>query len=255
MLGSSASISGPNVILNTAVAEELKQFADILESADDFETALHDLIRDTIRDHKRIIFNGNGYDDAWLEEAEKRGLLNLRTTPDALPCFLHEKNVKLFTSHKVFSEEEMQSRYEIMMENYVKVLHIEALTMAEMAERDILPAVSGYAHSLTDTVLAKRSLGAEIDTSYEYSTVKKISSLTASAYEKLETLKRVCQRGRHHFRFREGGLLLQRYGHPGHGRPPRRLGPAGDHDRHICMAIPDLRKAALWHHLGRAPCL
>ena len=191
MLGSSASISGPNVILNTAVAEELKQFADVLENADDFEAALHDLIRDTIRDHKRIIFNGNGYDDAWLEEAEKRGLLNLRTTPDALPCFLHEKNVKLFTSHKVFSEEEMESRYEIMMENYVKVLHIEALTMAEMAERDILPAVSGYAHSLTDTVLAKRSLGAEIDTSYEYSTVKKISSLTASAYEKLETLKRV----------------------------------------------------------------
>ena len=120
MLGSSASISGPNVILNTAVAEELKQFADILESADDFEAALHDLIRDTIRDHKRIIFNGNGYDDAWLEEAEKRGLLNLRTTPDALPCFLHEKNVKLFTSHKVFSEEEMQSRYEIMMETAMR---------------------------------------------------------------------------------------------------------------------------------------
>lgn len=188
MLGSSASISGPNIILNTAVAEELKQFADILENADDFEKALHDLIRDTIRDHKRVIFNGNGYDDAWIEEAQKRGLLNLRTTPDALPYFLHEKNVQLFTSHKVFSKEEMEARYEIMMENYVKVLHIEAMTMVEMAKRDILPAVSGYTKSLTDTVLAKKSLGSEINADYEYTSLKEISTLLSVAFEKSQAL-------------------------------------------------------------------
>lgn len=193
MLGSSESISGPNIILNTAVAEELKEFADILEGADDFDLTLHDLIRKTIRDHKRIIFNGNGYDDAWIKEAEKRGLLNLRTTPDALPHFLDEKNIRLFTSHKVFSKEEMEARYEILMENYVKVLHIEALTMADMAEKDILPAVSVYCHSMTDAVLAKQSLGADIDCSYEYTSVKKLSSLTASAYMKLESLKTVLE--------------------------------------------------------------
>ena len=193
MLGSSESISGPNIILNTAVAEELKEFADILEGADDFDLTLHDLIRKTIRDHKRIIFNGNGYDDAWIKEAEKRGLLNLRTTPDALPRFLDEKNIRLFTSHKVFSKEEMEARYEILMENYVKVLHIEALTMADMAEKDILPAVSVYCHSMTDAVLAKQSLGADIDCSYEYTSVKKLSSLTASAYMKLESLKTVLE--------------------------------------------------------------
>ena len=193
MLGSSESISGPNIILNTAVAEELKEFADILEGADDFDLTLHDLIRKTIRDHKRIIFNGNGYDDAWIKEAEKRGLLNLRTTPDALPRFLDEKNIRLFTSHKVFSKEEMEARYEILMENYVKVLHIEALTMADMAEKDILPAVSVYCHFMTDAVLAKQSLGADIDCSYEYTSVKKLSSLTASAYMKLESLKTVLE--------------------------------------------------------------
>ena len=193
MLGSSESISGPNIILNTAVAEELKEFADILEGADHFDLTLHDLIRKTIRDHKRIIFNGNGYDDAWIKEAEKRGLLNLRTTPDALPRFLDEKNIRLFTSHKVFSKEEMEARYEILMENYVKVLHIEALTMADMAEKDILPAVSVYCHSMTDAVLAKQSLGADIDCSYEYTSVKKLSSLTASAYMKLESLKTVLE--------------------------------------------------------------
>ena len=193
MLGSSESISGPNIILNTAVAEELKEFADILEGADDFDLTLHDLIRKTIRDHKRIIFNGNGYDDAWIKEAEKRGLLNLRTTPDALPRFLDEKNIRLFTSHKVFSKEEMEARYEILMENYVKVLHIEALTMADMAEKDILPAVSVYCHSMTDAVLAKQSLGADIDCSYEYTSVKKLSNLTASAYMKLESLKTVLE--------------------------------------------------------------
>lgn len=189
MLGSSASISGPNIVLNTAVAEELKKFADILEKTDEFDRALHDLIQNTIRDHKRIIFNGNGYDEAWIEEAKSRGLLNLRTTPDALPHFLDEKNVRLFTSHKVFIKEEMQARYEILMENYVKVLHIEALTMADMAEKDILPAVSGYSHSIADTALSKKALGADISCCYEYASVKKLSAMTSSAYSKLEDLK------------------------------------------------------------------
>ncbi len=189
MLGSSASISGPNIVLNTAVAEELKQFADILEKTDDFDRDLHNLIRKTIHDHKRIIFNGNGYDEAWIEEAKRRGLLNLPTTPDALPCFLSEKNVRLFTTHKVFIKEEMQARYEILMENYVKVLHIEALTMADMAEKDILPAVSGYSHSIADTALSKKALGSDINCCYEYASVKKLSALTSSAYSKLEDLK------------------------------------------------------------------
>ena len=132
MLGSAASISDANVVLNTAVAESLRQYADVLEQAEDFETALHDLIRNTIQAHKRIIFNGNGYDASWLEEAEKRGLLNLKTTPDCVPYLLKEKNVRLFTTHKIYSETELHARYEIMLENYSKVLRIEALTMLEM---------------------------------------------------------------------------------------------------------------------------
>lgn len=189
MLGSSASISGPNIVLNTAVAEVLRQFADTLESAGDFESALHDLILKTIHDHKRIIFNGNGYDDAWIQEAEKRGLSNLRTTPDALPRLTEEKNVELFTSHKVFSREELCARYEILMEHYVKALHIEALTMINMSRKEILPAVSGYSRTLADTALAKKSLGAEIDCTYECECAAKISSLCAAAYKDTEKLE------------------------------------------------------------------
>ena len=134
MLGSSSSVSCTNVVLNTAVAEELKQFADELEGAANFEEALHELIKKTVTDHKRIIFNGNGYDDAWIAEAEKRGLLNLRSTPECLPYSLHEKNMKLFISHKVYSETEMRARYEILSENYCKIINIEALTMIDMAK-------------------------------------------------------------------------------------------------------------------------
>ena len=132
MPGSALSISGPNVVLNTAVAEELRQFADELEEAADFNSALHELIKKTIREHKRIIFNGNGYDDEWLEEAARRGLANLRTTPDALPAFISEKSVSLFQTHKVFTKEEIEARYEILLENYCKVLSIEANTMLDM---------------------------------------------------------------------------------------------------------------------------
>ena len=190
MVGSTASISGPNIVLNTAVAEELKQFADILEGADDFETALHDLIKKTIKDHKRIIFNGNGYDDAWLAEAQKRGLLNLRTTPDALPYYKIQKNLDLFASHKVFSEEEVLARYEIKMELYSKTLNIEALTMVDMARKDILPAASTYAKKLSDTALAKKELGLDIAGTYEFESLKQISDLTSAILENTKALEK-----------------------------------------------------------------
>lgn len=188
MLGSFSSVSCTNVVLNTAVAEELKQFADALEGAENFEDALHALIKKTVSEHKRIIFNGNGYDDAWLAEAEKRGLLNLKATPDCLPYSLHEKNVKLFTSHKVYSETEMKARHEILAENYCKTVNIEALTMVDMAKRDILPAVSKYSHELSDTIIAKSACG-EIDSLYEKDLLTKISKLNSLAYKKTAKLE------------------------------------------------------------------
>ncbi len=189
MLGSAHSISGANVVLNTAVAESLRQYADVLEAADDFETALHDLIRKVIKDHKRIIFNGNGYDDAWLVEAERRGLLNLRTTPDCVPYYLAPKNVELFTRHRVYSEAEIHARYEIKLDNYCKVLHIEALTMLDMVWKDIFPAVSAYSKALADAALAKKALSAGIDCSFETELAERISSLTACAVKKAKTLE------------------------------------------------------------------
>ena len=188
MLGSSSSVSCTNVVLNTAVAEELKQFADELEGAANFEEALHELIKKTVTDHKRIIFNGNGYDDAWIAEAEKRGLLNLRSTPECLPYSLHEKNMKLFISHKVYSETEMRARYEILSENYCKIINIEALTMIDMTKKDILPAVSKYSHELSDTVIAKAACG-DIESGYEKELLAKVSKLNTAAYKKTEKLE------------------------------------------------------------------
>ena len=188
MLGSSSSVSCTNVVLNTAVAEELKQFADTLEAAVDFEEALHELIKKTITEHKRIIFNGNGYDDAWIAEAEKRGLLNLRTTPDCLPYSISDKNIKLFTDHKVYSETEMRARYEILSESYCKTLNIEALTMIDMAKKDYLPAVSRYSHELSDTIIAKTACG-DVDSTYEKELLAKISKLNTAAYKKVQKLE------------------------------------------------------------------
>ena len=193
MLGSSASISDANTVLNTAVAEVLREFADVLENANDFETALHDLIKDTITKHKRIIFNGNGYDDAWLEEAEKRGLSNLQTTPDALARFLDEKNVTLFTSHKVYTEREMHSRYDILMESYCKLLHIEGRTMVDMARKDILPAVAKYSKDLCDTLLSKKAVCAEMDVSYEKETLENISKHTQGAFACTKDLEKALE--------------------------------------------------------------
>lgn len=179
MLGSSNSIACANIMLNAAVAESLKIYADRLENADNFETALHDMIKKTIKDHKRIIFNGNGYDDAWIKEAtEKRGLLNLRTTPDAMPAMIADKNVKMLTAHKIFSPAELHSRYEILLENYSKTVNIEALTMVDMARKEILPAVEGYTKSLAETLAAKKAAVAGLPCKYETATITKLSELS-----------------------------------------------------------------------------
>ena len=179
MLGSSNSIACANIMLNAAVAESLKIYADRLENVDDFETALHDMIKKTIKDHKRIIFNGNGYDDAWIKEAtEKRGLLNLHTTPDAMPAMIADKNVKMLTAHKIFSPAELHSRYEILLENYSKTVNIEALTMVDMARKEILPAVEGYTKSLAETLAAKKAAVAGLPCKYETATIAKLSELS-----------------------------------------------------------------------------
>ena len=189
MPGSALSISGPNVVLNTAVAEELRQFADQLEEAADFNSALHELIKKTIREHKRIIFNGNGYDDEWLEEAARRGLANLRTTPDALPAFISEKSVSLFQTHKVFTKEEIEARYEILLENYCKVLSIEANTMLDMARREILPAASEYSSSLASAAVTKKTMNPAAAVGYEEKTSLRISDLTSDMLTKAEELE------------------------------------------------------------------
>ena len=189
MLGSSDSISGANIVLNTAVAESLSQFADALEQSEDFNSTLHDLIRSTIKKHRRIIFNGNGYDEKWVAEAEKRGLLNLRTTPDCLPYFIKEKNVDLFTRHKVFSETEIRARYEILLENYSKILNIEAVTMLDMANKDLLPAYSAYARQLSETVNAKKAADPDVDCTFETERLRQVSALCGDMYRKTQALE------------------------------------------------------------------
>ena len=185
-LGAPQSISGPNVILNTIVAEELSQFADQLEAAEDFQSALHQLIVDTIREHKRIIFNGNGYAPEWVEEAEKRGLLNLPTTVDALPYFINEKNIQLFTKHKIYTSEELHSRYEIYLDTYARTLEIEALTMIDMVSKKILPACIQYSDLIGRTLLQKKSLG--LSNEAEEGLLARISNLMSTLYQKNEAL-------------------------------------------------------------------
>ena len=190
MLGSSNSIACANIMLNSAVAESLKIYADRLENAENFEDVLHEMIRKTIKDHKRVIFNGNGYDDTWIKEAvEKRGLLNYRTTPDCMPHLLDEKNVRMLTSHKVFSEAELKSRCEIMLENYCKTVRIEANTMIDMAKTEIAPAVSAYVLELANTAAAKKAVDDSISRSYETELMKKLvrlEDLIATKTDELE---------------------------------------------------------------------
>ena len=190
MLGSAVSIACPNFILNTIVAEALSQFAEELEEADDFDAALHALIRRTIKKHKRIIFNGNNYAEEWVAEAEERGLLNLKSTADALPYYLEEKNISLFERHRILSREEVESRYEILMENYVKTIRIEALTMLDMAKKNILPAVIGYVKNLAEGAALKQSISVELDSYAETVAVKKISAMCHQLVESIDALER-----------------------------------------------------------------
>ena len=189
MLGSAFSISGPNIVFNTIIAEELSQFADILETSTNFNKTLNELIKNTVKNHKRIIFNGNNYSEEWVKEAEKRGLLNLKSTVDALPYFISDKNIKLFTKHGVFTETEIHSRYEILMENYCKTINIEALTMLEMVKKDIVPAVCNYMKDLCDTAIAKKTLSADLNCELEKSIVSKLSSLSESLVKKYKKLE------------------------------------------------------------------
>jgi len=190
MLGSSNSIACANIMLNSAVAESLKIYADRLEKAENFEDALTEMLRKTIKDHKNIIFNGNGYDNTWIKEAtEKRGLLNFRTTPDCMPHLLDEKNVKMLTSHGVFSEAELKSRCDIMLENYCKTVVIEANTMVDMAKTEIAPAVDAYTMELAKTIAAKKTVDDTLTCSYESGLVKKLSKLTDRIAIKTEELE------------------------------------------------------------------
>ncbi len=189
MPGSALSISGPNIVLNTIVAETLSQFADALEGSSDFTADLNTLIKKTIKEHKRIIFNGNGYDSSWVEDAEKRGLLNLKSTPDALPYFIAEKNIDLFTKHKIFTAAEMHSRYEILLDNYCKTLNIEALTMVDMAKKQIVPAVLSYLKDVSTTAAQKKAISEDIPCDLEESLVRKLSALASCFYKKTEALE------------------------------------------------------------------
>ena len=191
MLGSEASVANPNIILNTAVAECVHQFAEQLKDVpeDKMEDAIHELIKKTIIDHKRVIFNGNGYTDEWIEEAEKRGLFNLKSTPDALPQWIADKNIELFTKYHIFTKEEIESRYEIWLEAYSKILNIESNTMVEMVQKDFLPSVFEYIDKLATTAISKKSVIADISTDAEGKLIKELSDLAGDITKGLETLK------------------------------------------------------------------
>ena len=188
MLGSAISISCPNIMLNTLAAEELRQFADELENSTDLEGDVRKLVRRVMKEHKRIIFNGDGYSEAWTEEAKRRGLLNLATTVDALPRYLDQKNVQLFIRHKIYTEAEMEARYETILEEYSKTLNIESLTMSSMVRHDILPAVSAYVASLAEAVNAKRNVCPNLACTAEVTLIEKLSSLMDEAFQKVEAL-------------------------------------------------------------------
>ena len=189
MLGSSQSISGPNTALNTIMAEELGQFAEELEKAEDFNTALHDLIKRTLTDHQRIIFNGNGYEDAWVKEAERRGLSNLTCTADALKTYLQPKHIELFSKHHVFTKEELTARNEIHLENYCEVIGIEARTMIDMVRKDIFPAVSRFSGDVARSVAAKKSVLAELDCGDEEALLRQLSTLSAEMMGQVKALE------------------------------------------------------------------
>ena len=191
MLGSEASVANPNIILNTAVAECVHQFAEQLKDVpeDKMEDAIHELIKKTIIDHKRVIFNGNGYTDEWIKEAEKRGLFNLKSTPDALPQWIADKNIELFTKYHIFTKEEIESRYEIWLESYSKILNIESNTMVEMVQKDFLPSVFAYIDKVAATAVTKKSVVSDVSTASEGKLIKELSQLADEISTGLETLK------------------------------------------------------------------
>lgn len=189
MPGSALSVAQPNIMMNTIIADALEEYADLLENAEDFEATLHQLIQDTLKNHKRIIFNGNGYDEAWIEEAQRRGLLNLKTTVDALPYSILPENIELFERQGVLSRDEILSRYEIMMEEYTKTLNIEALTMIDMASKQILPAITKFEKELAELVAMKRSISENLPASYELETLEAVSQQMEIAFEALKNLE------------------------------------------------------------------
>ena len=191
MLGSEASVANPNIILNTTVAECVHQFAEQLKDVpeDKMEDAIHELIKKTIIDHKRVIFNGNGYTDEWIEEATKRGLFNLKSTPDALPQWIADKNIELFTKYHIFTKEEIESRYEIWLESYSKILNIESNTMVEMVQKDFLPSVFAYIDKVAATAVAKKSVVSDVSTASEGKLIKELSQLADEISTGLETLR------------------------------------------------------------------
>lgn len=188
MAGSSENIGCPNEMLNTIVAESLMQFADTLEKADDFDATVVEVIKDTYKKHKRIVFNGDNYSEEWVEEAERRGLYNLKSMPDALPYYVAEKNLKLFARHNIFTPAEVHARYEIQLENYSKILNIEALTTLDMAKKDIIPAVVKYLKLLSETVVAQKAVSADICTNTQTELIKKLSELLSNFSKKTEEL-------------------------------------------------------------------
>ena len=189
--GASTSIANPTTVLNTVMADELDGFYAELKDAENFNEALDELIRRTITENRRILFNGDGYSEQWVEEAKRRGLMNLKTTPDALPHLLDEKNVELFKRQGVFSKTELESRYHIFIENYCKVINIEAQTMVEMAKKDILPAVSTYVRKMSEAVSCARNI-ADVECGFEVDMIKRLTSLSTDMYKKMQSLEKLC---------------------------------------------------------------
>ena len=205
MLGSSQSIASPNVVLNTIMAQELEEFADILEQSNDFQTDLQNLLHDTFKAHQRIIFNGNGYGEDWVQEAQRRGLSNLRDTVDCMPAYIDPKNIRLFAGHNILSETEMRARYEIHLENYCKVTAIEASTLRDMVLRGILPAVNRYTADLTQAILHKREL--VVPCRVEEDLLQKLSALTGSLYDTMAAINEAMDKAPD----AEGGIDAARY--------------------------------------------
>ena len=206
-LGSSASIAGANIVLNTAVAEELEQFADRLDKASDIQAEVISIVKDTIIEHKKIIFNGNNYSEAWVEEAERRGLPNLKTSVDAIPTFSNQKNISLFEKHGIFTEAEVTSRTEILLEGYTKAINIEALTMLDMAQKEILPAVLKYSKEVFETLKVKQELGLNVSLEKEVKYATKLSNLTESLMSKIDELDRLVLEAKNY----EEGLEAAKY--------------------------------------------